>query len=70
MNMVKSQFDITFLKDTGMKFGEDKCAFLHIKKRIIKKPSPLNINYLTIQPVAEGDSYKYLGIHKNIIIAH
>ena len=27
---------------------------------------PQNINRLTIQPVANGDSYKYLGIDKNI----
>ena len=49
-----------------MKFREEKCAFLHIKKGIIKKSLPLNINHLTIQPVADGDSYKYLGIDKNI----
>ena len=27
---------------------------------------PQNINHLTIQPVANGDSYKYLGIDENI----
>ena len=26
----------------------------------------LNINHVTIQPVADGDSYKYLGIDENI----
>ena len=26
----------------------------------------LNINHLTIQPVTDGDSYKYLGIDENI----
>ena len=49
-----------------MKFGEEKCAFLQIEKGIIKKSVPLNINHLTIQPVADGDSYKYLGIDENI----
>ena len=49
-----------------MKFGEEKCAFLQIEKGIIKKSAPLNINHLTIQPVADGDSYKYLGIDENI----
>ena len=68
MNMVKRQLEIitTFSKDIGMKFGEDKCAFLHIEKGLIKKSSSININHLTIQPVADGDSYRYLGIDKNI----
>ena len=68
MNMVKRQLEIltTFLEDIGMKFGKDKCAFLHIEKGIIKKILPLNINHLTIQPVADGDSYKYLGRDENI----
>ena len=68
MNTVKRQLEIvtTFSKDIGMKFGEKKCAFLQIEKGIIKKSSPLNINHLTIQPVADGDSYKYLGIDENI----
>ena len=68
MNTVKRQLEIvaTFSKDIGMKFGEEKCAFLQIEKRVIKKSAPLNINHLTIQPVADGDSYKYLGIDENI----
>ena len=68
LNTAKRQLDIvtTFSKDIGMKFGEEKCAFLHIEKNIIKKSSPLNINHLTIQPAAYGDSYKNLGIDENI----
>ena len=68
MNTVKRQLEIVtiFSKDIGMKFGEEKCAFLQIEKGIIKKSAPLNINHLTIQPVADGDSYKYLGIDENI----
>ena len=68
INTVKRQLEIvtTFSKDIGMKFGEEKCAFLQIEKGIIKKSAPLNINHLTIQPVADGDSYKYLGIDENI----
>ena len=67
MNTVKRQLEIVtiFSKDIGTKFGEEKCAFLHIEKGI-KKSSPLNINHLTIQPVADRDSYKYLGIDENI----
>ena len=49
-----------------MKFGEEECTFLQIEKRIIKTSSSLNINHLTIQPVADGDSFKYLGIDENI----
>ena len=69
MNMVKRQLEIitTYSKDIGIKFGEDRCTFLHIEKGIIKKSSPININHLTIRPVADGDSYKYLGIDENII---
>ena len=68
MNTVERQLEIVtiFSKDTGMKFGEEKCAFLHIEKGIIKKFSLLNINHVIVQPVADGDSYKYLGIDKNI----
>ena len=68
MNMVKRELEIitTFSKDSGMKFGEDKCAFLHIEKEIIKKSSPININHITIQPTADEDSYKHLGIDENI----
>ena len=68
MNMVKGKLEIltTFSKDICMKFGEDKCAFIHIGKGITKKSSPLNINHLTIQSVADGDSYKYLGTDESI----
>ena len=60
MGMVKRELEVvtTFSKDIGIKLAEDKCAFLHIEKGLIKKFSPLNINHLTIQPVADGDSYK------------
>ena len=66
--MVKGKLEIltTFSKDICMKFGEDKCAFIHIGQGITKKSSPLNINHLTIQSVADGDSYKYLGTDENI----
>ena len=68
INTVKRQLEIvtTFSKDIGMTFGEEKCTFLQIEKGIIKKSAPLNINHLTIQPVADGDSYKYLSIDENI----
>ena len=49
-----------------MRFGQSKCVFLHIAKGSKKKSLPLNINHLKIQPVSDGDSYKYLCIDKNI----
>ena len=68
MNRVKRQIEIavTLSKEIGMKFGKDKSSFLHVEKGLIKKSSPWNINHLTIQPVANGDSYKYLAIDENI----
>ena len=67
INTVKKQLDIvtTFSKDTGMKFGAEKCVFLHVKIRLIKKYPPLNISNLAIQSVADGDSYKYKVIAYN-----
>ena len=70
MNMVKRQLEIgtTFSKDIGMKFGEDRYAFHHIEKGLIKKSSPLNINPLVIQPVTYGDkvSKEYFSRVRNI----
>ena len=68
MNTIKRQLEVvtTFSNDIGMKFGENKCASLHIEKGLVKKSSPLNINHLAIQPVADGDSYKYLDIDEKI----
>ena len=68
INSVKRQLEMvtTFLKDIGIKFGEEKCTFLQIEKGIIKKSAPLNINDLKTQTVADGDSYKYLSIDENI----
>ena len=69
MKSLKEQLNIvtTFSKDIGMKFGADKCAVLHIHKgKIVKEQEPISINGLTITPLCEGDSYKYLGIDENI----
>ena len=57
----------TFSKDTGMTFGEDKCAYQQIEKgKLINNTKELQINDLKIKPIPEGDSYKYLGIDENI----
>ena len=50
-----------------MDFGTNKCAYLKIVKGMIfSDGEPLVMNYLTIKPVKEGDTYKYLGIDENI----
>ena len=56
-----------FSKDTGMKFGESKCAYLQLERGGIKVNSEnIKINNLSIQQVKEGESYKCLGIDENI----
>ena len=51
-----------------MDFGNNKCAYLKIvKETIVGDGEPLVMNNLTIKPVKEGDTYKYLGIDENII---
>ena len=72
INITKKQLDIvtTFSKDISMSFGENKCAYLHIEKgKNITSDELLKINQLNIQPVKEGDSYRYLGIDENISYA-
>ena len=50
-----------------MDFGTNKCAYLKIVKgMIVSDGEPLVVNNLTIKPVKEGDTYKYLGIDENI----
>ena len=50
-----------------MDFGTNKCAYLKIVKgMIVSDGEPLVMNNLTIKPVKEGDTYKYLGIDENI----
>ena len=50
-----------------MDFGTNKCAYLKlVKGMIFSDGEPLVMNYLTIKPVKEGDTYKYLGIDENI----
>ena len=50
-----------------MDFGTNKCVYLKIVKgMIVSDGEPLVMNNLTIKPVKEGDTYKYLGIDENI----
>ena len=63
------QLDIvtTFSEGIGMKFREDKCAYLQIKRvKIVQNEELIFSNQLTIKPVKEGDCYRCLGIDENI----
>ena len=65
INVTKKQLDLEtqFPKDICMDFGTNKCAYLKIVKgMIISDGEPLAMNNLTIKPVKEADTYKYLGI--------
>ena len=69
INVTKKQLDLVtkFSKDICMDFRTDKCAYLNIVKgMIVSDGEPLVMNNLTIKPVKEGDTYKYLGIDENI----
>ena len=46
-----------------MDLGTNKCVYLKIVKgMIVGDREPLVMNNLTVKPVQEGDTYKYLGI--------
>ena len=69
MNQMKVLLDqvTQFSNDIGMKFGELKCAYLVIDKgRIIQNIEPIVMNEVTIQPMKEGESYRYLGQDENL----
>ena len=69
INVAKKQLDLVtkFSKDICMDFRTDKCAYLNIVKgMMVSDGEPLVMNNLTIKPVKEGDTYKYLGIDENI----
>ena len=57
----------TFSNHIRMKFGDSKCAYLKIEEGLIKKLAQnLEINDVCIQPIKEGESYKYLGQDENL----
>ena len=68
-NNLKKLLDIvtTFSKYIDMKFGVDKCVYIKINagKQTNSKVLP-EMNILIIQPVANGDTYKNLGLDENI----
>ena len=69
INTAKKQLDLVtaFSKDTGMTFGDDKCAYQQIQNgKLLHYTKNLGRNQLSIKPMKEGDTYKYLGIDENI----
>ena len=50
-----------------MQFGVDKCAYIHIiNGKQVNTNNVLSVNGLDIQPIADGDTYRYLGQDENI----
>ena len=64
MNQMKLLLDqvTQFSNDIGMKFGQSKCSYMVLEKgKVTAGIEPITINNITINPMKEGDSYKYLG---------
>ena len=68
ISILKKQLDLvtTFSNDICMKFGQDKYAYIKIEKEKNTTTTPIEINGLTINPIQEGESYRYLGQDENI----
>ena len=69
INITKKQLDLVtaFSKDTGITFGEGKCAYQQVENgKLIKNTEDLKINNLNINPIKDKGTYKYLGIDENI----
>ena len=57
----------TFFRDICMGFGIDKCAYMKVAKgKQVSNLQPLEMDDIFIQPIQEGDTYKYLGPDQNI----
>ena len=69
MSSAKTLLDLitTFSQDTGMKFGESKCAYLMIEREKQKCMTKiLEKNRTKIQQIKEDITYKYLGFDENV----
>ena len=56
-----------FTNDIGMRFGEEKCAFLNIEKGRCKKLGvTIEMNNLRMKELEDGDTYRYLGLDENL----
>ena len=67
-NTAKKQLDLltAFSKDTGMTFGDNKCAYQQIQSRkLLQWTCNLEINQLSLKPMKKGGTYKYPGINEN-----
>ena len=63
MNIMKLLLDIitTYSRDIGMKFGEDKCAYvLVICGKWKSGNEPIEINGLKVRKLKDKEEYKYL----------
>ena len=57
----------TFTNDVGLKFGEDKCAYICIKRgKKSTEGETININGLNVRELKEDEPYSYLGLDENI----
>ena len=69
MNSMKLLLDLVtkFSNDIGMSFGLSKCAYSKVERgRLSKCDENLVMNNLSIQPIKEGETYKYLGQDENL----
>ena len=69
LNLLKQQLDLVtqFSSNIGMIFGDSECAFLAIDKgKIVESHEVIAMNGITIKPLKDGNSYKYLGQDENI----
>ena len=56
-----------FSNDIGMKFGQPKCPDMVVERgKITAATEPITINNVTINPMKERDSCKYLGQDENL----
>ena len=56
-----------FTNDIGMKFGEDKCAYMYVEKGQRKElKNTISKNGLNLNELKSEDSYKYLGMDEDI----
>ena len=60
-----------FTNDIGMKFGEEKCAYLNIEKGKRKQlGKTIEMNNLKLKELEDGDTYRYLGVATRGLILH
>ena len=56
-----------FSNDIGMEFGQSRCSYKVVEKgKITAATAPITIRNVIINPMKEGDSYKYLGQDENL----